>query len=619
MSIEKLQLPLRLDQERIEAIKTLLPEAVADGRISFDTLRDLLANVIEDDDQSAEHFGLTWPGKREARRLAMLPSKGTLAPVPGEGVDEENTENIFIEGENLESLKILKKSYAGKIKLIYIDPPYNTGQDFIYKDDYSEPLESFLRRTGQADEEGKLLVSSSKADGRFHSNWLSMIYPRLKLARELLREDGVIFVSIDDNEVHNLRQVMSEIFGEENFLACVAWEKRYTRSNNAKLFYSLKDSILVYRKTDAITYLREGRTDKANSIYSNPDDDPRGDWTSSSYVNPATKEQRPNLVYTITNPFTKDPVDHPTHAWKYEKTEHQRHGRENLLWWGKDGTAKFPRLKNFLTESDGLVPVDLWDYETSGTTDEGGQQIKELFGEAVFDNPKPTKLICRMLKLITSGQEEEFVLDFFAGSGSTAHAVYEANKLDGGKRRYILIQLPEKAQKGAYDSIADLSKERVRRVAAKLRKEDDQSLLEDEDQDLGFRVFRLTSSNFRRWQDQEEENIGGLILQAEQKVLTPLIDGAKQADVLMEIALLEGFVLSVKQTRAKEFKRNKITCITDSFNAHWLYVCLDREIWEETVDQVEQLPEDSVFYCFDNALSDEAKIQLAECCRVVTI
>lgn len=280
------------DQERLAQLKAVVPEAFADGKIDWDTLREILSDHLED--QSVEHFGLSWPGKREARKLASQPSRGTLTPVPGEGINEDTTRNIFIEGENLEVLKLLLKSYAGRVKMIYIDPPYNTGNDFIYSDDFTEPLESYLRRTRQADEEG-LLTSNPKSSGRFHSNWLSMMYPRLLVARHFLRNDGLIFVTIDDNELHNLRNIMDEIFGAENFLANVSWEKRYTRSNNAKLFYSLKDSILVYRASSSITVLREPRTEKSDSIYSNPDNDPRGPWTTSSYVNPATKDQRPNL------------------------------------------------------------------------------------------------------------------------------------------------------------------------------------------------------------------------------------------------------------------------------------------------------------------------------------
>jgi adenine-specific DNA-methyltransferase len=303
MPVEKFQPIDNLDAERLEALKQLFPEAVADGRIQFDTLRDLLQDAREDDEPDAEHFGLFWHGKREARRLAAQPSRGSLAPTPGEGVDEATTENIFIEGDNLEVLKLLQKSYAGRIKMIYIDPPYNTGNDFIYKDDFKEPLDSYLRRTGQTDDEGALLTSNTRADGRFHSNWLNMIYPRLRLARNLLRDDGVIFVSIADHEIHNLRQVLSEIFGEENFIACVIWQKIFSPKNTARHFSEDHDYILVYAKNAADwTPFFLPRSEEADSRYSNPDNDSRGLWSSSDLT---ARNYYSEGLYEVTSPSGK--------------------------------------------------------------------------------------------------------------------------------------------------------------------------------------------------------------------------------------------------------------------------------------------------------------------------
>jgi adenine-specific DNA-methyltransferase len=413
------------------------PEIMAEDKIDFDQLRRVLGDWVVD--PGKERFGLNWPGKAECMRIIQQPSVATLKPVREESVNFDETENLFIEGDNLEVLKLLQKGYFGKVKMIYIDPPYNTGSEFIYPDKYAETLETYLAYSGQIDDEGRKFSTNTDASGRYHSRWLSMMYPRLYLAKNLLKDGGLIFISIDDNEQSNLKLICDQIFGEENFLASVAWEKRYTRSNNARMFYSLKDFVLVYRKSEALSFLREVRGEKAQSIYGNPDDDPRGSWTSSSYVNPATKEERKNLVYKITNPFTGAIVEHPTHAWKYEPKEHQRHVEEKRLWWGKSGEATYPRLKNFLSEmGDGIVPIDLWDYKSTGTTDEGGLQVKELFGEAVFDNPKPTRLIQRMLDLATDAQNEDIVLDFFAGSATTAHAVMAANKGDGGRRKFIL-------------------------------------------------------------------------------------------------------------------------------------------------------------------------------------
>ena len=426
--------------DNIAQLKTLFPDAFTEGVVDLAILKQLIGGDLDDNE---EKYGLHWHGKRRARQLALTPSSATLRPSPEDSVDWTTTQNLMIEGDNLEVLKLMQKSYAGQVKIIYIDPPYNTGGDFVYPDKFRDSIENYLQLTGQVD--GGLKISSNtEASGRFHTDWLNMMYPRMKLAKNLLRPDGLILVSIDDTEAATLRLLMNEIFGEENFLAAIAWEKRYTRSNNAKRFYSLKDTIIAFRRSDALSVLREARSEKSKDIYSNPDSDSRGDWTSSSYVNPATKEQRPNLVYKIKNPYTKQFVEHPTHAWKYENSEHLRHVREDQLWWGQNGDAKFPRLKNFLSEmQDGVVPIDLWDYKSTGTTDEGGLEVKELFGDAVFDNPKPTRLIMRILGLAPNAASSDIVLDFFAGSGTTGHAVMARNASDEGNRRYILVQLPE--------------------------------------------------------------------------------------------------------------------------------------------------------------------------------
>lgn len=436
-----------------------------------------------------ERFEFTWPGKKEAQAQVSRRCRAGLVPVNEESVRFETTANVFIEGDNLEALKCLLTSHRSQVKLIYIDPPYNTGQDLVYPDNYADPLRTYLRRTGQVDAAGNLLTGHPETEGRYHAAWLSMMYPRLFLARQLLREDGVMFVSIDDHEAHHLRMLMNEVFGEDNFLANIAWEKRYTRGNNAKLFYSVKDSILVYRKSAALTFLREPRTEKANAGYANPDNDPRGPWRTASYVNPATREQRPNLVYAITRPTTGERVEHPTHAWKYQRSEHQRHVREKRLWWGKDGSALYPRLKLFLSESQGgLVPIDLWDYRSSGTTHQGSAELKELFGSAVFDNPKPTLLMRRILRLATSAQESDLVLDFFAGSCTMAQALLELNREDGGRRRFLMVQLAEPTERNDFATIAEIGKERIRRVIGRLGQERAPA------EDLGFKVFKLSAA-----------------------------------------------------------------------------------------------------------------------------
>lgn len=616
MPIQKLRPSFTFDEERLDQLRDVVPEAFADGKVNWDVLKEALGEHLEDEDADVERFGLFWPGKREARRLASRPSKGALVPQPGRGVDEETTQNLFIEGDNLEVLKLLQKSYAGRVKMIYIDPPYNTGNDFVYPDDYSEPLGTYLHRTNQADEDGQLLTTNARTSGRFHSNWLNMIYPRLRLARQILRDDGLIFVSIDDNEMHHLRMLMNEIFGEENFLAAIAWEKRFTRSNNAKLFYSVKDSILLYRKSDAVSFLREPRTEKSDSIYGNPDNDPRGPWTSASYVNPATKEQRPNLVYSITNPFTGEKVEHPTHAWKYGYSEHLRHVKENLLWWGSDKDATYPRIKIFLSESEGLVPIDLWDYKTSGTTDDGGMQVKSLFGEAVFDNPKPTQLIRRMIYIATRTEDDCLIVDFFAGSCSTAQSVLEFNRNNNSRHRFIMVQLPEPtpekslARKAGYHTIAEIGRERIRRVIAQMEAETEDQLDLRPNEDLGFKSYRLDRSNFKAWRDYEGDDVAQLATLFDE-FESPLVEGWQTEDLIAEILLTQGFPLDSRVTFQEGFAHNQVRLVTSDFHEHRLLICLDETIAPETISQLD-LQDQDVFVCLDTALTDEAKVRLAD-------
>jgi adenine-specific DNA-methyltransferase len=433
-------------------------------------------------------------------------------------------------------LKLLQESYLGKIKMIYIDPPYNTGNDFIYKDNFAQESEEYKEESGQKDEYRQRLIANPETAGRYHSDWLSMMYPRLKLARNLLTAEGLIFISIDDNELHNLRKVCDEIFSEGNFMANIIWEKRFTRSNNSKTFATLTEHLLCYRKTDALSEIKEPRNEKADSTYSNPDNDPRGVWTSVSYVNPATKEQRPNLFYELTNPITGEKVVHPTNAWKYEYSTYQKHQEENRLYWGKEGGNTYPRLKRFLTEMDGgMVPVNFWSRHDTGTTDEASKSLEKLMDKKVFDFPKPIGLIQKAMRIGMG--KDDLVLDFYSGSATTAHAVLQLNSEDGGNRKFIMVQLPEttdeksEAYKAGYKNICKIGKERIRRSGtaivdnlhsalnsekAQLEKLKQGKLsLEDEAKvndlqakiestqsiidnlDVGFRVYSLDSSNMQ--------------------------------------------------------------------------------------------------------------------------
>ncbi len=505
--IEKLKMHSPdLTAQNVERIAALFPGCVTESTgpdgtlrraVDFDLLRQELSDSIVEGPQ--ERYHLDWPGKRQALITANAPIAKTLRPVRAESVDFDTTRNLFIEGDNLEALKLLQETYLGKVKMIYIDPPYNTGNDFVYDDDFVESTAEFMAKSNQVDEAGNRLTVNSEANGRFHSEWLSMIFARLKLARNLLSDEGLIFISIDDGEVANLRRCCDEIFGENNFIAQIAWEKRYTRSNNAKRFYSLKDTVIVFRKSEVLEEIKEARTEKADANYRNPDNDPKGLWTTSSYVNPATREARPNLVYEIQNPHTGVMVSHPTHAWKFGRTEHEVHVASNRLWWGADGSADYPRLKLYLSEqSKGMVPIDVWDYKSTGTTDEGGSEIKALFDAAVFDTPKPTKLIKRMLGIASSKNNGDIILDFFAGSASTAAAVMAQNAEDNGNRQVISVQIPEACPKGSvaekngFPTIAEISKERIRRAGAKILEGECHP---DWNRDVGFRVLKIDSSN----------------------------------------------------------------------------------------------------------------------------
>ena len=377
-------------------------------------------------------------------------------------------DNLIIQGDNLHALKALLPRYANRIKCIYIDPPYNTGnEEWVYNDNVNSPLmQKWLEENGPVDNE----------DLERHDKWLCLMWPRLHLLHELLADDGVIFISIDDNEQHHLRMLMDEIFGEANFLADIIWQHRYGRSNNAKLFSNQREHVIAYRKSDAVSHIRVKRDEKLNETYSNPDDDPRGSWVSSSYVNPATKEQRPNLVYAVVNPHTGAEVNHPTHAWKYSQSTYEKHVKENRLWWGVNGNLRYPRLKNFLNESQekGIVPIDLMLADIAGTTDEGTKQLQAIFQSTAleFNNPKPTKLIENLIEIAegASSNADAIILDSFAGSGTTAQAVLSLNQEDNGNRKFILVECEDYA-----DAI---TAERVRRVINGVPNAKDESLRE---------------------------------------------------------------------------------------------------------------------------------------------
>jgi adenine-specific DNA-methyltransferase len=533
--------------DNLSQLQSLFPEAFAEGKVQFDTLRQLLGGAV---DEADEKYGLNWHGKRRARQIALTPSTGTLRPCPDESVDWDTTQNLMIEGDNLEVLKLLQKSYAGKVKLIYIDPPYNTGKDFVYPDNFRDNIGNYLELTGQVEGSSRL-TANTETSGRFHTDWLNMMYPRLRLARGLLRDDGVIFLTIDDAEQVNLRKLCDEIFGEENFVANVVWQKKYSVSNDDPGIGVMHDHILVYRKSEQFQRGLLPRTEDHNARYANPDNDPRGDWTSGEYVSGKSKEERPTLWYSIIHPKTGEEVWPEEHAvWRYSQEKHLEMESEGRLHWGPNQTYKRPRLKRYLSEvQQGIVPPTWWSFEECGHNDEAQKETGALIGKKVFSTPKPIRLIDRMLT-IGAPESDAIVLDFFAGSGSTGHSVLQRNSQDGGSRRFILVQLPEsldlnnKDQKIATDlcdslgvqrTIAELTKERLRRAVKQIKA--DNPLFSG---DTGFRVFRLDKSNIREW-NPSPDNLTQTLLDHHDHIL----DGRTEADIVYELLLKLGLDLCI--------------------------------------------------------------------------
>ena len=567
---------LDMVDENLTALKAIFPEAFTEDGIDFDVLRQLLGDTVADGD---EKYGLTWYGKKKARQIALTPSLGTLRPCPEESVDWDTTQNLFIEGDNLEVLKLLQKSYANKVKMIYIDPPYNTGKEFIYPDRFQDNLDTYLRYTGQRDDEGFKVSTNTESSGRYHTNWLNMMYPRLKLARNLLSDNGVIFISIDDTEVANLRKLCDEVYGAENFVANIVWQKKYSVSNDDPSIAAMHDHILVYRRSDAFIRGLFPRSDKQLSRYKNPDNDFRGEWTSGEYVSSKTKEQRPTLWYPIKHPKTGEEIwPDPKAVWRYSIEKHQQIEIENRLYWGDDFSYKIPRLKRFLSEiKEGVVPSTWWTFSDAGHNDEGQKETAKLIGKKIFTTPKPIRLLKQILTL--SVQEKDIVLDFFSGSCVTANAVIEKNQKEESRLRFMMVQLPEpcdeksEAFKAGYNTIADIGKERIRRAATKTKVENPEYK-----GDLGFKVFKLDSSNIRAWNPDRNDLEQTLIDHMEH-----LVKDRSEEDVLYELLLKRGVDLTVP------IEQKTITNKTVySIGYGALFACLDTAIDREEIEELAQ-------------------------------
>lgn len=544
-----------LVKANIEQLKQLFPELLTENAhgvaVNVDVLKALVGDQTATD--ADEKYGLNWHGKRRARQLALTPSTGTLRPCPDESVDWDTTQNLMIEGDNLEVLKLLQKSYANKVKLIYIDPPYNTGKDFVYPDNFQDNIKNYLEITGQA-EGGAKVSSNTEASGRFHTDWLNMMYPRLKLARNLLREDGVIFISIGDQEVQNLRKINDDIFGEENFVTTIVWEKRYSPQNAVQWFSEAHDFILIYAKRKEIWQPNLlDRSDEMNARYKNTDNDPRGDWKPTDATAQAG-HGTPAQFYDLVAPSGRTFAPPNGRCWVYTQKRMEEMIADNRVWFGATGESA-PAIKRFITEvKQGIACQTIWKYEDVGHNQEAKKEIKDLFPEFVpFDTPKPKRLIKRILDLSTNNGEENIVLDFFAGSGTAAHAVLERNAEDNGNRRFILVQIPEPTEYKDYPAISDVTKERLRRAATKIRAASasqtgatGQLSLETAPQppatppDLGFRVFKLDHSNIRAWNPQPAD-----LEQAVIDYQDHLLAGRSESDILYELLLKLGLDLCV--------------------------------------------------------------------------
>jgi adenine-specific DNA-methyltransferase len=515
--------------DNLERLKQLFPEAWTEGRMDFEVLKQLLGGVVDERD---EKYGLNWHGKRQARQIALTPSIGTLRPCPDESVDWDTTRNLMIEGDNLEVLKLLQKSYAGKVKMIYIDPPYNTGNDFVYRDNFRNSIDGYLGMTGQTDGSGAITASNTETSGRYHTDWLNMMYPRLKLARALLQDDGVICVSIDDNEQSNLRKICDEVFGEENHIATIVWQKRYVSNVTAKWLSDMHDFIAVYaRRRDAVSVASWERTEEQLQAYRNPDNDPRGVWRAQDLS--ASKPYAAG-VFTIDGPtgLRFDPP--PNRYWRCSQPQFESWKADQRIWWGVDHGAR-PMLKSFLSELErGTTPHTWWDYEFAGHNKEATLELKSLFGgDAPFDTPKPVRLMRRLIELFCTGSAT--VLDFFGGSGTFAHGAMEVSANRGDPLRFILVQIPEPTGRPDYETIAAIAKERLRRAGAKLRKETPMFV-----SDVGFRVFKLAHSNIEPWNPLPDDLLASL-----QQSVDHLRSDRTEQDILFELVLRRGLDLAV--------------------------------------------------------------------------
>jgi len=603
---EKLDLTSHnLPADKTAELLRLFPEIRTEGgSIDFDKLKLALGQTI---DVGRERYGMNWPGKAECFKTIQTPSMGTLLPAPAESVDFDTTENLIIEGDNLEALKLLQKAYLGKVKMIYIDPPYNTGNDFIYPDNYTESLQTYLEYTKQVDAEGRKFGTNSDTDGRFHSRWLNMMYPRLYLAKNLLKDDGVIFISIDDNEIKNLRGLCDEIFGEENFVGTYVWKRRTFSALAEKLTSSDHEYVLCYQRSDFIAI----GVKKTYKGYSNPDNEPRGDWRADNLTVGMAKEQRPNQYYDLVDPKTgKIYPPNPNRVWSYIRETMDKLIAENRIIFPED-TSRRPMLKRFRNElKSDYNPISTW-LDSVGLNSEATRELQELLGANTVIFPKPKSLLISLIQATMN--PNDIVLDFFAGSGTTAHAVLDLNKQDDGNRKFILVQLPEPTDRKDFPAITDITKERIRRVIQKMNDEEAGQLpLTNSQQDRGFRVFKLAESNFKAWDASAPKDTKSLEKQLELHI-EHIRAGRTNEDILYEILFKSGFTLTTKievlSLRGSDSDRSNPRLFTVYSVANGgMLICLEKELTLELIRAMAEMKSQRVV-CLDLGFAGDDQLK----------
>ncbi len=589
-----------IKKDNIKKLAQIFPGVMKDGAIDFDALREELGEYEEGIE---EKYELTWAGKKNAKKKALEDIAGkTLKFVPEDSINSCNTENVYIEGDNLEVLKLLRQNYYGAVKLIYIDPPYNTGNDLIYNDNYMMSRESSDISEGSRSTLGEQYAVNKESQNRFHANWLNMMYPRLKLAKDFLSEDGVIFISIDDAEQENLKIMCNEIFGNYNFLAQIIWERAYAPINLKKHFSESHDYILCYAKNRDIAECNGlPRSDEANDRYSNPDNDPRGVWKSSDLsVGPVI----PAKVYEIITPSGRKVMPPSGYCWRLDKEKFEEYVKDNRIWFGNDG-GNVPSIKRFLSEvKQGITPMTIWKYQEVGHSQDATKGLKKLFcDKAYFDYPKPVDLIKRCLQLYTD--DHSLILDFFSGSATTAHAVMELNAQTDGKRKYILVQLPEEIDKKSiafhdgYKNICEIAKERIRRAGEQVKYDNP-----DSNADVGFKVFRVADTNIK-WNSLPDAGQLDLSQIESSPDLADFMPGANDIDIVYELMLRQRDV-ALSETLEQ---------LSDIGNRTYLYagsylVCLETEITVETVNKLAEIaPLPMKFIFRDSAFQDDIALK----------